>query len=141
VVDRRIHTPGGVLAAGSPVLDLVPVDAPLVIEARVDPKDRDVVAPGQEASVRFTAFSQRVASSVRARVQAISADRLVDAATGQGWYRALIELVEDPGPALGGARLHPGMQATVMIVTGERTALAYLARPILASVQQALRED
>jgi HlyD family type I secretion membrane fusion protein len=141
VVDRRIHTPGGVLAAGSPVLDLVPVDAPLVIEARVDPKDRDVVAPGQEASVRFTAFSQRVASSVRARVQAISADRLVDAATGQGWYRALIELVEDPGPALGGARLHPGMQASVMIVTGERTALAYLARPILASVQQALRED
>lgn len=141
VVDRRIHTPGGVLAAGSPILDLVPLDAPLVIEARIDPKDRDVVTAGQSASVRFSAFSQRVASLVKGRVAAISADRLSDPTTGQPYYRALVELAEDPAPALGGARLHPGMQASVMILTGERTALAYLARPILASVEQALRED
>jgi HlyD family type I secretion membrane fusion protein len=141
VVDRRVHTPGGVLAPGSPVLDIVPAGERLIVEARVDPKDRDVVAAGQAASVRFTAFSQRIASTVAARVQAISADSLVDARTGARYYRALVELTEDPSPALGGARLHPGMQADVMIVTGERTALAYLARPILASVQRALRED
>lgn len=141
VVDRRVHTPGGVVAPGSPVLDIVPAGERLIVQARVDPKDRDVIAAGQPASVRFTAFSQRIAASVAARVASISADRLTDPQTGQPYYGAVVELTEDPGRALGGARIHPGMQAEVMIVTGERTALAYLARPVLASVQRALRED
>lgn len=140
-VDRRIHTPGGVLAAGSPIVDIAPSGEQLVIEARVEPRDRDAVAAGQPASVRFTAFSQRITTQVTAAVRSISADRLADPRTGEAYYRAIIELREDPHVALDGADIHPGMQAEVIIVTGERTALGYLARPILAGLQRALREQ
>ena len=91
----------------------------LIVDAQVDPKDRDVVRPGLPAEARFTAFSQRTAVPVKARV----------------------ELVEDPRNALGGASIHPGMQSEVMIVTGQRTALSYLLRPVTRSLNRAFTDE
>ena len=142
VVDRRVHTSGGVVAPGAQLLDIVPDGGTLVIEARIDPKDRDVIAEGQDAWVLFTAFSQRVTSRLRGAVVSISADRFQpeQATVQQPYYRAVIELREDPRTALNGADIYPGMQAEVMIVTGRRSTLAYLLRPVLFGLQRALRE-
>ena len=141
IVDLKVHTVGGVVLPGQPLLDIVPSDDNLIVDAKVDPKDRDVVRPGLPAEVRFTAFSQRTASPVQAKVLSVSADRLNDERTGQPYYLARIELVGDPSAALGGASIHPGMQSEVMIVTGQRTALSYLLRPVTRSLNRALTDE
>lgn len=141
IVDMQVHTIGGVILPGSRVLDIVPSDDQLVVEVLLDPKDRDVVASGLHAEIRFTAFNQRSSMPVAGKVVWISADRLQDERTGQPFYKALVELTEDPAHALNGGEIYPGMQATVMIVTGERTALSYLVRPLTRVVEAAFREE
>ncbi len=122
-------------------MDIVPSGVKLVIEANVDPSDIDVVHPGLEAQVRLTAFSMRNAKPVAGRVVSVSADRLIDERTGQAYYRARIELTEDPAKAFEGATLYPGMPAEVMIVTGSRSALGYIFNPISSSLNRAFREQ
>ena len=133
---------GGVIAAGQPLLDIVPSDRRLVVEARVNPRDIDVVRQGIEAQVRFTAFNQRHRAPAAARLTTISADLLTDEASGQRYYLARVELVvDDAASAAELAALHPGMQAEVMFVTGARSALDYLLEPLLLSLNRAFRES
>jgi len=141
VVGLRVHTKGGVIAPGAALMDIVPSNEKLVIEANVDPTDIDVVRPGLKAQVRLTAFSMRNAKPVAGRVTSVSADRLIDERTGQAYYRARIELTEDPAKAFKGAALYPGMPAEVMIVTGARSALAYIFNPISSSLNRAFRQQ
>ena len=142
VVDLRVHSAGGVIASGAPLLDIVPQDQRLVVEAKIDPKDIDVVRDGIDAQVRFTAFNQRHRAPAAARLTSISADLLTDEASGQSYYLARVELVvEDAAAAAELASLHPGMQAEVMIVTGARSALDYLLEPLLLSLNRAFRES
>jgi hypothetical protein len=105
VVGLKIHTVGGVIAPGSALMDIVPSAENLVIEANVDPIDIDVVYPGLEAQVRLTAFSMRNTKPLEGRVMSVSADRLIDERTGQAYYRARIELTENPAKAFDGAML------------------------------------
>ena len=113
-----------------------------MVEARIDPKDIDVVRQGLDAQVRFTAFDQRHRAPSTARLTSISADLLTDAASGQSYYLARVELVvADASAAAALAALHPGMQAEVMIVTGARTTLDYLLEPLLLSLDHAFRES
>ncbi|MGI9508658.1 MAG: HlyD family type I secretion periplasmic adaptor subunit [Geminicoccaceae bacterium] len=141
VVNLQAHTVGGVISSGTPILDIVPGNDQLVIEARLDPKDRDVVTSGMPAEVRFTAFNQRHSLPVKGRVVWISADGLSDEKTGSPYYVARIELTEDPANALSGASIYPGMQANVMIITGQKTALSYLFRPLTRTFTGAFREE
>jgi HlyD family type I secretion membrane fusion protein len=141
VVGLQVHTRGGVIAPGAALMDIVPSDEKLVIEANVDPIDIDVVHRGLEAQVRITAFSMRNAKPLKGRVMSVSADRLIDERTGQAYYRARIELTENPAKAFEGATLYPGMPAEVMIVTGARTALGYIFNPISSSFNRAFREQ
>lgn len=142
IVNLQVHTPGGVIAPGAPLLDIVPSDDPLVIEARIDPGDIDVVRTGLEAQVRISAFSQRNITPIPGVVIYVSADRLNDERTGAVYYIARIKLdEEDIFEALQGAELQPGMQAEVMIATGARTALEAIISPISSSFNRAFRED
>ncbi len=142
VVDLRVHSAGGVIASGAPLLDIVPREGRLVVEARIDPRDIDVVREGLDAQVRFTAFNQRHRAPAAARLTSISADLLTDEASGQSYYLARVELVvEDASAAAELAALHPGMQAEVMIVTGARSALDYLLEPLMLSLNRAFRES
>ncbi len=142
MVDPRAHSAGGVIASGAPLLDIVPQEARLVVEARVDPEDIDVVRDGRDAQVRVTAFNQRHRAPAAARLTSISADLLTDEASGQSYYLARVELVvADASAAAELAALHPGMQAEVMIVTGARTALDYLLEPLMLSLDHAFRES
>ncbi|MCH8998266.1 MAG: HlyD family type I secretion periplasmic adaptor subunit [Proteobacteria bacterium] len=141
VVDLQVHTAGGVIAAGQPLLDIVPSDRRLVVEARVNPRDIDVVRQGLEAQVRFTAFNQRHRAPAVGTLTSVSADLLTDAASGEKYYLARVELVETQAASIDLDPLYPGMQAEVMIVTGARSALDYLLEPLLKSFNRAFRES
>ena len=141
VVNLQVHTPGGVIQQGQAILDLVPADEKRVVEARVDPKDRDMIQAGQRAEVRFTAFNQRAFRPIPGRVFNISADAIQGPPPDGPFYRARIELLEDPAKTLDGTQIQPGMQADVLIVTGERTALGYFVAPLLRSFSRAMREQ
>ena len=140
VVDLRVFTRGGVVGPGEALMDLVPSGDRLVVEARVEPTDIDMVHPGLGAQVRLTAFSQLNTPPLSGKVIRASADRLVDPVTGAPYYEARIALDAEQ-PELADLKLQPGMPAEVMIVTGERTALEYLLEPIVASFGRALREE
>ena len=141
IVGLGVHTVGGVIAPGERLLDIVPKDERLVIEARVNPRDIDVVDPGLNAQVRLTAFSQRHMRPINGQVLTISADRLTDERTGEDYFLAKVELVEDVATRLDGAALYPGMQAEVMILTEARTFFDYLIRPMTESFNRAFRES
>jgi len=141
VVGLQIHTRGGVIAGGEVLLGIVPADERLIIEARLDPKDIDVVRPGLPAHVRFSAFSSRTHSPVEAKVVTVSADRFTDERSGVPYYKVQVVITEDIEKALHGETLYPGMQAEVMIVTGSRTPMDYLLEPLTSSIDRAFRED
>jgi HlyD family type I secretion membrane fusion protein len=137
VVDLRLFTTGGVIGPGDPILDLVPSEEALLVEAYVDPNDIDVVHPGLSAQVRLTAFNYRTTPTFSGIVHQVSADRLTNEQTGQAYYLARVALDEEASHS----ELYPGMPAEVMIVTGERTMLEYLLKPITATLHRALREQ
>lgn len=140
IVGLQIHTLGGVVAPGEPLMDLVPSGAGMVIESQVDPNDIDVVHAGLTAQVRLTAFNQRNLSPLQGKVLTVSADRLTDERTGVPYFLARVALVENLSSDLA-VSLYPGMQAEVMIVTGERTVLDYIFKPLSRSLGRAFRED
>ena len=141
IVGLQVHTRGGVIAPGSPLMDIVPKDDRLIIEAQVDPNDIDVVHSGLPAQVRLTAFNQRHLAPIDGQVVSVSADRFTDERTGVGYFLARIELDAAELEALEDVALYPGMQAEVMIVTGARTAFDYLTKPLATSLRRAFREE
>lgn len=141
VVGLKVATTGGVIAAGEAIMDIVPTNSSLIVEAKVSPQDIDIVRAGLAAQVRFTALSQRNTVPVDGEVVSVSADRLSDQFTPEGYYLARIGLPETIHESLGGVTLQPGMQAEVMIVTGANTALGYFMKPVAESFNRAFRED
>ena len=141
IVGLGIHTIGGVIAPGEDLIDIVTVGKRLVVEAHVQPEDIDSVHPGLNAQVILTAFSRRDVSPLNGTVISVSADRITDSRTSQPYFLARIALPDDPLPVHADLELYPGMQAGVMIVTGERTAIGYLLRAVASSFNRALREE
>lgn len=140
VVGLRVFTTGGVIAPREPLMEIVPNEDALTVELQVSPSDIDIVAVGLPVQLRFTALNQRTIPTLMGRVTQVSADRLLDQRTGQAYYTARAA-IEDDGSRYEGFRLYPGMPVEGMIVTGARTPFAYLAKPILASLTRALREE
>ena len=141
VVGLQVHARGAVIQPGQPLMELVPQGDRLVIDARVEPGDIDLVHAGLAAQVRLTAFNQRYAPPLDGRVQWISADRLTDERTGQPYYVARVELSDGQEARLGREPLYPGMPAEVMIATGSRTMLDYLVSPLFRAIDRAGRES
>lgn len=139
VTNLRVHTTGGVVAPGEPVADIVPANELLIVDARVRPDDIDVVRPGLLAHVRITALNQRSTSPAPGIVRTVSADRMVDPATGETYFLATVELDKDQ-VAVPVDMLYPGMSAEVMIDTGSRSALSYMFEPLTNSFYRAFRE-
>jgi HlyD family secretion protein len=141
VTDLRFFTPGSSIVAGQPVMDIVPADDALVIEAAVSPSDIERVAPGQAVNVRLTGFSHRRVRPLPGRLTYAGADRQVNA-RGEPFF--LVRAMLDPGTERllpEGVSLTPGMPADVLIVGGGRTALDYLLSPILDGMRRAMREE
>jgi HlyD family type I secretion membrane fusion protein len=141
VLNLGVHTVGGVIKPGETLMEIVPEDDTLVIGARVSPPDVDKVVPRAAATVRFSAFNQRTTPELTGEVQRVSADLVSDAASGQSYYLALIEVPPAEIERLQGLVLVPGMPAEVFIQTGARTPLGYLLKPLTDSFSKAWRED
>lgn len=141
VVDLRATTVGGVLRPGEPILDLLPSRAELLVEARLPPASVKDVRRGLPARVVLTAYPQRNLPIIRGVVREVSADRLVDEHTGQPYFEARVAVDAAELAGLDGeVALMSGMPAEVMIVTGERTFLDYLLRPLYDAGRRAFRE-
>jgi HlyD family type I secretion membrane fusion protein len=141
VVHMRYFSPGAVVSPGGPILDLVPRDDRLVIEARVRPTDIDVVHVGLPARVIFSAFKMRTTPQLEGTVSLVSADAMTDERTGVTYYTARVTVDAVELGKLGKRQLQPGMPAETMIVTGERTMIEYLLQPISDTFRTAFREE
>lgn len=140
VVNIRMRTAGSAIAAGEAILDIVPEKEPLIVEAKIDPRDIDAVRVGAETRVRLTAFNTRVLPPLQARVSYIAADQLVDEKTGAPYFIVRAE-IEPASLAEQKISLHAGMAAEVLIVNGSRSALDYLIMPFTDRFNRAFRED
>ena len=142
VVNMRFHTVSGVIGSGEPILDIVPRDDDMLIDARVSPVDIDVVHQGLTAQVVLSAYKQRNLPRIDGTVRTVSADSLVDEMTGQPYFLARVEVPQESLEGLDeDIRLAPGMPAEVMIMTGERTALNYILEPFVDTLRRSLREN
>lgn len=141
IADLRVHTPGGVVQPGEPLLDLVPAEDRLVVEARLRPEDVDVVRIGQAAEVHVTAFKARRVPPIAGTVIHVSADRLVDRRTDQPYYAMRIALDDAALAQRPEVDLVPGMPVHAFVETGESTVALYALAPLLDSLNRAFRED
>ena len=141
VVQLRFRTAGGVIQPGEPILDIVPTEEDLIIDARVSPTDIDVVHEGLEAQVHLLAFAQRNLPRISGLVRTVSADAITDQNTGQSHFTVQVEVPRDELDKLGAdIELAPGMPAEVLIITGERTLLNYFLTPITDTFRRGFRE-
>ena len=129
VLDLAVHTVGGVITPGQPILDIVPDTDELLVEAQIATSDIDKVSLGQASVVRLSAFSQDETPEIEGTVRSVSADRLIDEVTGQPYYVARIDIAGQQLSS-GGIELVPGMPAEVFIETGDRTAISYFVKPL-----------
>ncbi len=141
ITDLRIHTPGGVIAAGEPLMDLVPQQDRLIVRAQVRPEDIDLVRAGLPASIRLLPYKQRRVPPIDGLLVHVSADRLVDKQTQQPYYLARLRIDEAMLRRLDGVEIIPGMPVEVLIKTGKFTVARYALSPILDSFNRAFREN
>jgi HlyD family type I secretion membrane fusion protein len=140
VVDLRIAGVGAIVGPRDPILDIVPENAELIVEARVRPEDVLSVRAEAQADVRLVAMKQRITPIARGVVVYVSADRLEDKISRLSYYVANVRLSPEALRDAGNLKLQAGMPAEVFIRTSERTALEYLIDPLSGFVRHALRE-
>jgi HlyD family secretion protein len=140
VTDLKVHTPGGVIGAGEPLMDLVPGHDRLIVTARLRPEDIDLIRPGLSADVHLLAYNQRRVPLLKGTVTQVSADRLLDKRTDEPYYTTKIRVLDERVAELSGLRIVPGMPTQVFIKTGRSTVALYALQPLLDSFGSAFRE-
>jgi len=141
VNEIAINTVGGFVQPGERLLEVVPMADTLLVEARLKPSDVAFVLPGQPAEIKFSAYDFSIFGGLRGEVQSVGADSIIDPNTRETYYIVLIKTPEsvlhyndDELPIL------PGMVTTVEILTGKKTVLQYLMKPINKARDEAMRE-
>jgi HlyD family type I secretion membrane fusion protein len=140
VVALNVFSVGGVVQRGEKILDIVPDQDSLTIEAQVAVEDISDVHPNMRAEVHLTAYKQRIVPIIHGDVIQVSADRLTDPKTNNPYYVASVRVDQAELAALPNIRLYPGMPATVMIPTVQRTAFDYLVGPLAMSFNHSFRQ-
>ena len=136
-----VNTEGGVIQPGMDLIEIVPLEDTLVIEARIKPADIAFLRPEQEAKVKFTAYDFTVYGGLDAKLEHISADSITDD-KGNSFYLVRLRTTKNYlGPESDPLPIIPGMVASVDILTGKKTILAYLLKPVLRAKYMALREQ
>jgi HlyD family secretion protein/epimerase transport system membrane fusion protein len=141
VHNLNIHTIGGTVQPGKPIMNIVPVQDKLIIEAEVSPRDVDIVGAGQDAKVRMTALQARTTPVLTGKVVRISPDRITNQEQDRSFYKARIEIPGEELKKLGGQKLQAGMPAEVLINTGERTVLDYILKPLTDAMARGFIEQ
>jgi adhesin transport system membrane fusion protein len=140
ITEMKLNTVGGVVKPGEPIMEVVPLDDTLLIEARVRPADIAFLRPGQKAMIKITAYDFSIFGGLEGVVVAISADTVKDE-KGESFYKVKLRTqsgtINYRGESL---PIIPGMMASVDILTGKKSVLSYLLKPILKMKENALRE-
>jgi adhesin transport system membrane fusion protein len=131
---------GGVIQPGMDIVEIVPQEGTLVIEAKIKPADIAFLRPGQKATIKFTAYDYTIYGSLKAKLEHVGADSITDD-KGNSYF--LVKLVTDKSYL--GTKEHPlpimpGMITTVEILTGKKTVLSYILKPVLKARSMPLRE-
>ncbi|MEL6680612.1 MAG: HlyD family type I secretion periplasmic adaptor subunit [Pseudomonadota bacterium] len=140
VLGRTVHALRAVVRAAEPVMYVVPQDSPLVITSRIETINIDQVRVGQDAVLTFSAFDQRTTPQLEGQVTRVSADIIVDEATGMQYYETQILPKTGELDKLGNLVLIPGMPVDAFIQTGERSPLSFLVKPLSDYFNKAFRE-
>lgn len=145
VMGLAITTEGGVIGPGGKLLEIVPDDERLVVEAQIQPHLIDKVTPGLVAEVRFSALNLRATPIIEGKVEWVSADKFVnpqDQFNPMGYYTARVIVTAEEIKKLGeNVQIRPGMPAEVIFKTGERTFLEYLIKPLTDRMATSLKEQ
>lgn len=141
VHELAVHTLGGVIHEGEPLLLIVPEGDDLIVEARIATHDIEMVHNGDgRAFVRLPAFDHQTTPELEGRVIDVSADVTMDPFTGAFYYLVRVAIPEEERARLGEKRLLPGMPAEVFLKTHDRTILSYLMKPMMDQISRAFRE-
>lgn len=142
IQNLKVHTEGSVIQPGDVLMELVPRDERLIINARVSPTDIDNVQPGLETEVRFTAFKARLTPIVLGRVETVSND-VIEPQNSQEppYFLARVHVADEDIADDVRERLTAGMPADVVITSGERSVLTYLSAPLMDAVRKSMTEE
>lgn len=140
VVGAAVHTIGGVVPAGASLMEIVPADDALKIDAQIAPHLIDKVRPGLEVDILFPAFQQSTTPHIPGRVLQVSADVLAEPKQGAQYFKAVVEVTPEGMGQLRDLKIRAGMPAEVFVRTGERTLLNYLVKPLTDRLNRALTE-
>jgi len=140
VVALTVFSVGGVIQRGEKILDIVPDQDSLTIEAQIAVEDISDIKPNMRAEVHLTAYKQRIVPIIHGDVIQVSADRLTDPKTNNPYYVAFVKVDENELAAMPNIKLYPGMPATVMIPTVQRTAFDYIVGPLVMSFNHSFRQ-
>lgn len=136
-----VHTVGGIVQPGSEMMDIVPLDDTLLVEAKIDPKDIGFLHPGQKASITITAYDYAKYGSLEGKLEQISADAITDDKTQKTYYIVRVRTQKNYlGSASNPLYIIPGMQAHISIETGKRSVLNYILGPIINAFNNAMTE-
>ena len=140
VIDLKFTSPGAVIRAGDSIADIVPLDASLMLEARIRPEDISNVRLGQAARIKFTAYKYRNLTLVSGKVTYVSGDRMLDRASNQPYYTVIVSVDMQSLQEAGELRVQAGMPAEVYIEGTQQTPLQYLAEPVMSTIRKAGRQ-
>jgi HlyD family secretion protein len=135
-----VHTVGGVVQPGEPMMLVVPDGEELAVEVKVSPQEIDHLHVGQAANLRFSAFNQRSTPEIEGHVTLVAADLTADQRTGQGYYVVRIGATKEQLERLGPVKLVAGMPVEAFIMTGYRSVLSYLVKPFRDQMAKAFRQ-
>ncbi|RWB96842.1 HlyD family type I secretion periplasmic adaptor subunit [Mesorhizobium sp.] len=135
-----IHTVGGVVTTGEPIMMIVPTADELTVDARIAPQDIDQVQPGQLVHLRLSAFSQQVTPEIEGHVATVSPDLVEDERNGLSYYSVRIRLDEGKLGSLDPESLKPGMPVEAFMRTTDRTVISFLMKPLTDQISRAFRE-
>ncbi|WP_114948666.1 HlyD family type I secretion periplasmic adaptor subunit [Microvirga calopogonii] len=141
VTNIRSRTLGSVIGAGQPILDIVPENEPLIVEAKIGPRDVDSVRVGAPVQIRLTAYNSRSTPPLAGKLTYLSADQQMDDRNNYAYFVARAEIASESLKANSKITLYPGMPTEVLIVNKPRRAVGYLLAPITESFDRAFREE
>jgi protease secretion system membrane fusion protein len=143
VVGLAVFTPGGVVAPGFRMMEIVPTRDPLVVEGQLPVNLVDRVHPGLKTELIFSAFNANRTPHIEGEVEQVAADRTVDERSGNAYYRVRVKVTPKGATTVAEHRLEirPGMPVELFVKTGERTMMNYLLKPVLDRARSALTEE
>lgn len=141
VIGIATQTVGGVIPQGTRIMDIIPSNETLMLEAQISPHLIDRLRVGQMADIRFSNFSSTPQLVVEGKLTSVSADLLTDPESKAGYYLARVAVTPNGLKTLGTHQLQPGMPVEIVVKTGERSLLSYLMHPLTRRLAQALKEE